>query len=238
MDYEHWRQRGVYFASDEQKINDFINLYYPGFDLGQVLYELDAVATKWNFSWDRIQLEFTTMGNLHVHHHYDTLNHDEEPLSLRRILRKPTESGRRVSHEEMIIPESLQRKGLSRSLIRPYYTQYKVSGVDCIDANAGDKGGGYALARYGFDATRQKDVISILQRATTLDIEQESIDILIDEAKLFYESHPPNTPFRIWEWSQTPFGETLLAGTYWNAVLDLHNSEQTSIFEEYLASEA
>jgi hypothetical protein len=237
MNYEYWRQHGVYFASDEQKIKDFLTNQYPNFNLEQVLSELEQAAAARQFEWDRVQIQVTTRGNLHIQHHFDPGNHDEEPLSLRRILMVPSDNGRRASHEEMILPESMQRKGLSRYLIRPYYNQYKVSGVDFIDAYAGANGGGYALARYGFDAVNQEDIIKILIRAQTLGIDSEALNILAEDVKRFYESNPHSAPFRIHEWSQTPFGEKLLAGTYWKAVLDLHNSDQLDIFEEYLDSE-
>ncbi|GAB3639143.1 hypothetical protein GCM10027422_47340 [Hymenobacter arcticus] len=236
MDFNRWRQKGVFFASDEEGISAFLENQYSGFDLEQILSELEAVATKWLFErgeWTRIQIGTTRAGSLHIEHYYDA-GTDEEPLSLRRILKNPSPTGRRASHEEMILPPSLQRKGLSRDLIRPYYKQYKAAGVDYIDAIAGDKGGGYALARYGFDAVKKWEVFNILEQGGERGIDLRFIAILTDEAEQFYASHPDNTPFRIWEWSQTPFGEKLLVGTQWDAVLDLHDAEQVSVFEEYL----
>jgi hypothetical protein len=234
MNYEYWRRQNVYFASNELEISDFLDKYYSGFDLDKLLRDLEQVAVARGFEWDTIQVEITPKGSLYIQHLHDTLNSDEEPLTLKRILKIPTEDGRRVSHEEMILPESMQRQELSRALMRPYYYQYRQASVDHIDTYAGDKGGGYAWARYGFDAARQADVMGILQRAHSLDIEPEAIDILEEDVIQFYESHPPDTPFRIWAWSQTPFAEKLLVGTYWKAVLDLHDLEQVSIFEAYL----
>lgn len=142
MDYEYWRQKSVCFASDEQEINTFLTEQHPGFDLGQVLADLDFTVNKQGFAWHRVQIELTAVGNLHILHQYDTLNFDEEPLSLRRVLRQPSADGRRVSHEEMVLPDSMQRQGLSRKLIRPYYEQYKAAKVDCVDVYATLSGGG------------------------------------------------------------------------------------------------
>lgn len=225
------------FASDEQKIGAFLTEQYPGFDLSQVLTALDLVAATHEFTWDSIRVELTALGNLHIQHQYDALNFDKKPLSLRRILRRPTANGRRVSHEEMVLPKSMQRQGFSRKLIRPYYEQYKAAKVDCIDVHAALNGGGYAWAKYGFDAVNPVEVLAILARARSLNIDKEFLDILAEDATAFYAMHPPDTPFRINDWARTPFAKELLVGTNWHGVLNLHNSEQVATFEEYLYSE-
>jgi hypothetical protein len=142
-----------------------------------------------------------------------------------------------VSHEEMVLPESMQKQGLSRKLIRPYYEQYKAAKVDYIDVHAALNGGGYAWAKYGFDAIDPTEVLAILTRARERNIDKESLDILAEDAAAFYAMHPLGTPFRISEWSRTPFAKELLLGTYWHGVLNLHDSEQVTTFEEYLYSE-
>lgn len=94
-----------------------------------------------------------------------------------------------------------------------------------------------AWAKYGFDAVDPAEVLAILARARTLDIDKEFLEILAEDVTAFYTAHPSGTPFRIRDWAQTPFAEKLLAGTTWRGVLNLHDSEQVATFEEYLYSE-
>jgi len=58
---------------------------------------------------------------------------------------------------------------------------------------------------------------------------------LREDLEAFYNyKQPTAAPFPLENWARLPFGQKLLAGTYWKGVLDLHNPAQVQIFEAYL----
>ena len=235
-DFEQCRASGVYFASDEELIARFLTEEFPGFDLFRVLHELEAVAARWGFEWGTRHVSVGSLGGLTIHHQYDDLENDtQESLTVRRILRKPVAAaGRRVSHEELFLPVVFQNRGLSRELVLPYYTQYKAARVDRIDARAGAAGGGYALAKYGYAATNQREVLAILTQGLARGIDPAAIADLREQAEEFYRTSALASLFPIWEWARTPFSKLLLRNTNWLAALDLHNPTQRATFEAYL----
>lgn len=240
IQFDALEQQGVFFSSDKQAIASFLTTYYPGFDLPDVLRGLDRVADVWGFEWGQKSIGLGALGGLMIHHQYDNMDtgNDEDSLLVRRILKKPTTNKKRISHEEMYLPPSMQQKGLSRHLILPYYQQYQNARIDFIDAQAGATGGGYALARYGFAAANKKEASSVLdeERLSRLGVADDAIALLHEDLEGFYSSNPIDTPFLMWEWAQTSFAKELLMGTHWKAVLDLQNKAQKNIFESYLYS--
>lgn len=235
-DFEQCRAIGVYFASDETLITRFLTEEFPGFDLFRVLHELESVAFKWGFEWGTRQVSVGGLGGLLIHHQYDALEAiNQQSLILKRTLKKLSPgAGRRVSHEELFLPTAFQNRGLSRELIWPYYAQYKAAGVDRIDARAGATGGGYALAKYGFAATNQNEVLTILTQGLARGIDPEAISDLRDQVEDFYRANAATSLFPIWEWARTPFSKLLLRETNWLAALDMHNPAQRATFEAYL----
>jgi hypothetical protein len=239
MDFIHCKEHGVFFATVEAGVSEFLNSFYPDFDLDQVVQELEDVAKKWGFEWGRKHIEILPSGNLFIHYQYDDLLSDklDDSLTLKRILKKPDVHGRRVAHQEMFLPEGLQNQGLSRDLVHPFFVQYKKSKVDFIDAIAGDKGGGYALAKYGFAAVDKKEVFAIVEGAASRGVPQAVIDFLLEDANEFYNTHPLDSPFPMWEWAKSPHAKRLLRGTSWRAVLNLQDILQEGIFKTYLYPE-
>lgn len=240
IQFDALEQQGVFFSSDRQDIASFLEAHYPGFNLPEVLYGLEKVAAAWGFEWGRKSVGLGSLGGLMIHHQYDNLETDseEDTLLLRRILKSPTTDKKRISHEEMYLPPALQQKGLSRHLILPYYAQYTNAKIDFIDAKAGATGGGYALARYGFAAANKKEALGVLdaERLLNLGVDADAVELLQEDLDEFYSANQADTPFLMWEWSQTSFAKELLMGTHWKAVLDLQNRTQKSIFESYLYS--
>ena len=230
--YETWKRKGVFWRSAPADIAHFLSSQFSGFDLFELLIDLEGVASKRQFEWTTIGIELMPSGNLRIEHQYDHLD-DAEPLILIRSLH--CDSPRRVSHEEMKLPARLQRQGLSRELIQPYYRQYRRANVALILVQAGRTGGGYAWAKYGFAALHQVEVIHILDTASERGIDDEAVMELREDLEAFYNyKQTTAAPFPLENWARLPFGEKLLAGTYWKGVLDLHNPAQVQIFEAYL----
>ncbi len=238
--FDELEQQGVFFASDKQAIAAFLATHYPGFDLLEVMQGLNKVADIWGFEWGRKSVGFGSLGGLMMHHQYDNVatGNEDDTLLLRRILKNPTTDKKRVSHEAMYLPPAMQQKGLSRHLILPYYEQYANAKIDFIDAQAGATGGGYALARYGFAAANKKEALSVLndERLKNLGVDRDAVELLHEDLNEFYSINHFDSPFSMWEWSQTSFAKELLMGTHWKAVLNLQNRTQKEIFESYLYS--
>ena len=227
--YAEWEQKGVSWLSEPREIAHFIGTCFAGFDLLRLLTELEKVAINRQFEWTTIRVRLMDSGNLRIEHIYDNLR-DEEPLSLIRTLL--VQAPRRASHEEMILPDYLQRQGLSRELILPYYRQYQYADVESILIQAGLSGGGYAWAKYGFAATVPAEVYRILDTAPSRGIAPDLVEELRAELGAFYQRS--TEPFPLEPWAQLPFGEQLLAGTLWRGELNLRNPRQVEIFEAYL----
>jgi hypothetical protein len=239
MDFDYWKAKGVFFKDTEQGIDEFLTTHYPGFGLASILEGLEQAANKWGFEWGSRQVYILASGNLFLHYQYDDMEKSEEEGSLvvRRILKQPDANGRRASHEQLYIPSSMQDQTASRDLLRPFYEQYVAASVDYIDAVASEKGGGYALAKYGFSAIEPKEVFTILDEAISRGVPAASVDILRNQAVEFYDNRPVGTPFPIWQWGKTPFAKILLRGTRWRAILNFHDRLQTETFKAYLYPE-
>lgn len=227
--FTEWQLKGVTWLSVPEAIAQFFTDYFPGFNLFELLTDLHTVVQGRGFEWTAVRIRLMESGNLRIEHEYDNLE-DEEPLSLIRTLH--VDMPRRASHEQMVLPPYLQRRGLSRELIQAYYRQYQQAHVELILIQAGLSGGGYAWAKYGFAATRREDVFRILDLAADRGIDSEAIQELRNDAQTYYRQN--STPFPIESWARLPFGEQLLVGTMWQGQLDLHNHEQVQIFEAYL----
>lgn len=227
--YTFWQRKGIAWLSAPETIHLFLSQHFPEFDLFGLLAELEQVAASTHFEWTRIQIRIMDSGNLRIEHQFDNLI-DEVPLSLIQTLL--VDLPRRAAHEEMVLPNHLQRQGLSRKLLLPYYRQYRTAGVERILVQAGLSGGGYAWARYGFAATSQVDVRKILATGENRGVARWQVEELLLDVDAFYAKSA--APFPLESWARLPFGERLLAGTTWWGELDLRNPEQVQVFEAYL----
>lgn len=217
-----------------KSVQEFIKKNYDGFDLEQVFTRLEAFSLDKQFEWTEISAEISSSGNLIVRHEYDNLDFSDRPLLLTVILNVAVDGSKVVELKEMFLPRNLQRQGLSAELLKPYYEQVRNAGVDFIRIEASDAGGGYAWAKYGFEAVNQSDLHSILERAETSTIEKPDIADLRTSLVKFYKNRPDTIPFPIRTWTSFPFSEELLTGTTWRGILNLKDDDVRNTFEEYL----
>ena len=218
------------YDPDLESINQFIFLHFPGFDLHELLTQLEDVAVERSFTWTKRTVKLSDDGRLTIHHES---YFSPESLSLKRVLMQPA-GDKRVVHEEMIIPAHLQKKGLSRKFMLPYYEQYQKSGVDRISVYAAMKRGGYAWAKYGFAATNYNDVFRVLDEGYSKGILHDEIQELRSDANSFYIAHGYSTPFPIYLWAEATYGELLLTDSDWQGELNFNDSDQVDVFRTYL----
>lgn len=226
----------VKYRPSSVEVHEFVKNHYEGFSLKHIFFQLEILSAGWGFQWTKVSAEIASSGNLILSHEYDDSDIDDRPLLLKITLKLPVDGLKVVTHDEMILPHRLQQKGLSAELIKPYYEQYRKSGVDFIHILASDTGGGYVWAKYGFRAIYKKDLHGILARPETVAITSEVIGNLHLTITNFYKTRSDTVPFPIRAWTPFSFSKELLMGTTWHGILDLNDAEHRQFFEDYLCS--
>ncbi len=224
----------VTLLSPEADVVKYISTHYSGFNLAELLFDLERVAERWGFDWSRILINLTLAQNLRIEHLHDQES-KEESLTMTRALLDPMKQARRcLYHRELFIPAKWQGQGLAGKLLGPYYRQCQRAQVHCLKVQASASAGGYAWARYGFAATQLADVRGILEGAEARGVPASAVAMLRTDLQTFYALHPLDTPFSMRPWAELPFARQLLAGTTWHGELDLSNPRQIFFFESYL----
>ncbi len=223
----------VTLLSTEGDIIRFLDTHYAGFQLEQLLVDLEAVAVKRQFEWSRVLIGLTKAQNLRLEHFFDQET-KEDSLTMTRTLMIPVAGIRVLRHVELFIPKPLQGRGLSGQLIRPYNQQCRQTDIRFLEVFASASAGGYAWARYGFAATQFTNIHNILAGAEARGVPAAAVAALRADFEAFYRKHPVEKAFPMRPWAELPFARTLLVGTTWYGVLDLSDPRQTFFFESYL----
>lgn len=218
------------YSPNLEAVISFLQGHFAGFNIYELLRELDNIASRRGFVWSTIQVTLSEEQELQIHHE---VAFPLRPLSLIRRLPCP-EGERRVVHEEMVIPPGFQKQGLSGDFMKAYYEQYKHSKVDVISVYASMEKGGYAWAKYGFAAVNYEEVFAVLDEGLSKGIPHDEIQKLRNGLGYFYSINDYSTPFPMQTWAETRYGETLLSGSDWEGILNLNDDEQVDTFETYL----
>ena len=78
-----------------------------------------------------------------------------------RFFRFEKISGKEVSvvdHKLFVLPEDLQGKGISKTLMSEMVSLYKSCGINCVYIHANIDVGGYCWARYGAIAEKKRPI--------------------------------------------------------------------------------
>lgn len=136
-----------------------------------------------------------------------------------------------VIHDMMRIPESLQGKGMSKMLFRPMLKQYLCMDADMVELYANMEVGGYAWARYGFNAFSRDEVLMAIKSSEAND----EIKALAKEyLNRFYTSNPKDFPFPMNLLASQSYGKELLLNTGWNGHLNLKDKKQVRRLMHYI----
>ncbi len=139
-----------------------------------------------------------------------------------------------VHHSLFELAENLQGKGTSKKVLNAFYDQYLRLGVTDIDVFANIDVGGYTWCRYGFCA-KQKEVLELLS-----DIKKSHSELYSEWAQMaeivsdFYDKHDSSALFPMNLLTDVPNAKNMLKGKSWHGFLDLTDTVQRKIFEEYL----
>lgn len=135
-----------------------------------------------------------------------------------------------VKHSYFEIPESMQGQGFSKEVFQSLYKQYQNAGIERIEVQANLDVGGYTWAKYGFAGKSKEKLKDVISRA--------NFRLQGDDLKHFNNwmaKCEKTGVYAMWEIPDFPYGKRLLLGTDWSGYLDLKNSAQRQIFENYLA---
>ena len=169
----------------------------------------------------------------------ETVNDDKIKISYKtnnKIYLERTFTGNGVvKHDYFDIPNELQGKGISKSVFRSLYEQYKNAGINRIDVYANITVGGYTWARYGFVANA-KSYNSLLKNAeirsespNITNVTKKDYDDFVNWIKQYEGKDIP-----LWEITQKSYGKDILKKSEWGGYLDLVDDNSRKIFENYL----
>lgn len=134
-------------------------------------------------------------------------------------------------HSFFRLDERLQGKGISKTVTRTFYEEYKRMGVVRIKLHADIDVGGYCWAKYGFASLDKETAIGAIQKGCLTDGQYSEVISLIDG---FYRDKPETTPFPMSKIAGLPYGKDALMNGDWYGVLDMSDVRQTKEFERYL----
>jgi hypothetical protein len=231
--------RDIQFEASNIVLNDPVKVLAEfknkakGFNIKQLIDELDSVFAAQEPKWSQRVVKF------HEENRFGTLFTVSLTGSVEdntiNIVRKFSSVNNElvVEHSLFTLPKTLQGSGISKGVLKAFYTQYKKLQVKRIEVHANITVGGYAWAKYGFSADRVYDATQILSDAKgrISDKDYNSAKRIYDA---FLKKNPEGFNFPMNKWAEAPYGKQLLLNSDWNGNINLKNRKQKSIFEQYL----
>lgn len=149
-----------------------------------------------------------------------------------------------VKHETLSIPYELQKKGFAKKLMKHDFDLYKKIGVSKVELLANDTVGGYAWAKYGFEALKQSVEDVLLNESDSNSFVSKLPENIAADMEYLYnmytEAYPKAKyfPMHLWvnyggEEQQEIIKEALL-DTHWMGSIDLNNSESMERLYSYI----
>jgi len=137
-----------------------------------------------------------------------------------------------VEHSLFDIPAEYQGKGLAKRTFQALYKQYQKGGIMKVDVHANINVGGYAWAKYGFEA-RVSEVMSLISSQVR---PKSEINDVLRVVKKYVASHnlSPSSYMPVSVIADLPMGKNFLLGSSWHGRLDLTNPIQRERFESYI----
>lgn len=132
-----------------------------------------------------------------------------------------------VEHAFFNMPESLQKFGISKDVLKSYYKQYNKSNINSMELVANLEVGGYAWARYGFSAPKEQ-VAHLISTFRTL--KSDAMQVFDS----YFQLYPEATKFPMNLLSDINGMRANLLGTKWEGSLNLKDPIAKQIFEDYL----
>ena len=224
------------------------NRKLPGFDLPALNTEMADIGSKWQITWEDKNLY---IGPSEVRVTYIG-QHSSGQV---RITREFKTIGRVKScnlayHNLFTLPEPIEGKGISVEVIRAWTKQYLNAKIKQIDVFANITVGGYAWAKYGFEATDIDEVIGTLKNSKAdLATDSQPHSIVDEKGKtstitkrdfsdvmkfLDQVKSQGGKTIQMSLLADKSFGKALLLNTNWHGSIDLTNKVALERFLHYL----
>ena len=137
-----------------------------------------------------------------------------------------------VSHDNFVLEERLENKGISKVVLGEFYKQYRKMGVNTISLHADLDIGGYAWGKYGFSLTDgYSGVENVISLSDASSLTKKLAKGLLDE---YYKDKDKSAPFPMSIFAYTKWGKDLLLNSDWYGFLNLNNKKAIETFERYL----
>ena len=133
-----------------------------------------------------------------------------------------------VDHKLFVLPDELQRKGISKRVFREMITQYENAGIQRAYISANIDKGALCWAKYG--ALAEKRDIDFIAEAALKEgrISNEEYSLI----KTYLSKFESMVPMQ--DLAYAPYGEKLLLGESWHGYLDLKSPAQLEYLHRYL----
>lgn len=208
-------------------VNDFVNSFFPNFNIPKFLNEVDQVLANHCSSKIVKKLKFEETPKIWVY--YYTGNKDlafiRDFFYEDRLIQ--------VSHALFIIPSLAQNKGIAKLVFQSSIRQYINMNLAKIHVHAALDTGGYIWAKHHFTANSYDEMIKILQKAKA-QLTDNQYKFVLRIFENYYNSNPKGNAFPIDKWAEMPFMKDILLGSDWYGTMDLRNTQQFTNFINYV----
>lgn len=141
--------------------------------------------------------------------------------------------GLEVHHSLLTLAKRVQGKGLTKKLFKELYSRYQRIGARYLTVDANIDIGGYAWAKYGFQANNMQEILDAISMGNgSSDTKVKAQNFV----RNYYQKNKlqASEPFPTKLLAEQPWGKEALMGSYWSGTIDLENEVQKSVFEHYL----
>ena len=212
-------------VAGEDIIDEYNKSAIKGFDLRYFDNSIESICDTNGIRLRNKSLTIFENGNVELIYTGRSKDNDTFVLSRSFVIK---DNKRIVLHNNFVLPESLQGKGISKDVMRESFKQYENIGIDAVQIYANLKVGGYAWAKYGFSAIKE-DVEFILNNALQdkhiSQLEYESLKNLISKYDAIF---PMNLIARMNK------GKEILLGSWWNGYFNMKDKKQLVYLKDYI----
>lgn len=220
------------FAPDDDKFFALMGEKLKGFDLANLVQQIDLASKKFSINWDNRLVEVYEND---VQNRLMKLSFTGNYKNKRVVLDRSIfiENNKLfATHDSFILPEEAQGKGFSKAIIKEFIKQYQATGVEKIVLYANKEVGGYVWAKYGFVATDKPQIITIINRAFRDDkITEKEKEVILKIVESDFEEFGY---LRMQYIAKLPVGKKILEGQNWDGELNLNNPSQFKSLMDYL----
>jgi GNAT superfamily N-acetyltransferase len=166
-----------------------------------------------------------------------------EPIG--QITRSGNENTGTAVHHSIEIAPAWQRHGLSKGILAANIDYYRSHGINLVRTRAGDEGGGFTWARYGFVPEQDSWLQLRGELARRLDQIQGLPENVKGRIQDLLASPDPKTIWEVADYEMpvperndpskmATLGSRLLRGTTWKGYMDLNDPEINRRFDDYV----